>query len=101
MSVDEMKCHLSLLRAPRAGGGQWRWLPGGGDTELAPEAATGRRGKGRGPGGSALPWGHVTTCGRFVGQGFPIPRLYTHLERPSLGSLGREGELLHPVIMLG
>lgn len=55
---------------------------------------------GRDPGGSDLGWGHVTTWGQFVGQDFPSPRLSIYLGHPYLGALGREEELLRPVVRL-
>lgn len=65
VSVNEMKCHLSALRAPRADGGQWGWLPGRGDTELASDAQVGRWGRE----GRCQCFGleAVITWGQFVG----------------------------------
>ena len=57
----------AMPMAPRADGGQWGWLPGGGDAELASEARIGRRGWGRGLGGGVLDWGPGPAWGWFVG----------------------------------
>lgn len=85
VSLNEMKCHLSMQRALRADGGQWRWLPGGGDTELASKAGLGRK---VGVGIQvAVPWvgGTSPPGASLLGKIFPPPGFISILGTPIWG----------------